>query len=65
MWSLDFRLEFVPLSLDRIDIQCHKFDPYRISQVTYHRACLILALEGFPSSLWILMYHSDVLAISQ
>nr|GEX63635.1 hypothetical protein [Tanacetum cinerariifolium] len=29
----------------------HKFDPFRISQVTYHKACLMLALKGFPSSL--------------
>ncbi|GKD41075.1 hypothetical protein Tco_1261282 [Tanacetum coccineum] len=30
-----------------------------ISHVTYRRACLMLALEGFPSSLLILKYHSD------
>ncbi|GJU04750.1 hypothetical protein Tco_1121180 [Tanacetum coccineum] len=28
-----------------------RFDPYRISQVTYRRACLMFALEGFPSSM--------------
>ncbi|GKF36111.1 hypothetical protein Tco_0112869, partial [Tanacetum coccineum] len=28
-----------------------KFNPYGISQVTYLKACLMLALEGFPSSL--------------
>ncbi|GJT11681.1 hypothetical protein Tco_0858723 [Tanacetum coccineum] len=38
---------------------------FRISQVTYRRACLMLALEGFPSSLLTLKYHSDVLARSQ
>ncbi|GJW79266.1 ethylene-responsive transcription factor RAP2-4-like protein [Tanacetum coccineum] len=40
----------VKYSLERIDIQCHKFDPCRISQVTYRTACLMLALERFPSS---------------
>ncbi|GJY59498.1 reverse transcriptase domain-containing protein [Tanacetum coccineum] len=28
---------------------------FRISQVTYRRACLMLALEGFPSSLFVTM----------
>ncbi|GJR35808.1 hypothetical protein Tco_1211492 [Tanacetum coccineum] len=30
---------------------CHKFDSYRIAQVTCRSACLMLALVGFPSSL--------------
>ncbi|GKC93068.1 ribonuclease H-like domain-containing protein [Tanacetum coccineum] len=43
-------------NLDRINIQCHKFNPYRISQVTDRRACLMLSLKVFPLSLWILKH---------
>ncbi|GJV09759.1 putative ribonuclease H-like domain-containing protein [Tanacetum coccineum] len=61
----DFRLELVPLSLtfgyEHVAMNLTRPRPaaatigntcrFRISQVTYRRACLMLALEGFPSSL--------------
>nr|GEV21737.1 hypothetical protein [Tanacetum cinerariifolium] len=42
---------------------CHKFDSWKNLTSHLPRACLMLALAGFPSSLRVLTYHSDVLAI--